>query len=238
MENKKLADLKSLGRIGYILTTIVLIFQVIAFIGLMIASITVLFINIPNIDLNVESNSINTIMIEGQDREEAARMLDSVKEFISKYDASISFEDFEINSEDSSIISKDDRLEITTDGTKIINLSFEKYKILIPLFEMILAMSVTFYLRKIFNYLRNTITPFTFELKEILNRLGNAMMAAVAFPMISSAIFGIAELALVGYLNFQIEFVIKDIIIVLAIFSLVKIIDYGIDLQIESDETL
>lgn len=224
MRDKKLEDIRKFGKYGYVFSTYVLIFGVVLFAILLFFSLR----------FNKNIRSLEEVKIKN----------DIIVNM--KFRGLISEEDYKNNpikiildnnyesSEEISTNQKDGETYITLKGNKYkdVNLS-EFWKVLITVFIAIILYVINILIfRSIFKTLRDDESPFN---KSIVEKLKVFALSLTPWIFISSIIEGIVSSGVFEN-HFEISISLNMLVFVAVIYLLARIFEYGVDLQVESDD--
>lgn len=230
MREKKLKEIHNFGKIGYIITTIAMILVIVS-----LVIMTVL--------LGVSHKVYREIPIERLDvksgiNAEAVISKELTKEQIEDLPLNVIFDEMEVKFEDLDVNNTDGKTIVSYQGdrTKTLEIpSLVKY-MAFPLVALLIVIINIYLFRNIFKRLRDDRTPFTHEMVNTLK----VYAVSLAPWMFTEGVYEVFKNTMLlknsDYYSFTINF--TPIFYLCLVLVLSKIFEYGVDLQVENDDTV
>ena len=236
MENTSIKKINTAGKIGYIISIILIVFTIASMVAIGICMVGA--ITIANNDINVKmATTINVnstgnflkklnslVFINGV--EDLGTLTENGKTGIKLNDSDIS--EISVIEEEGGIVVNAKTNEVTISMKEII-------MALVAVFIYIGAVTVTLYMLKaLMKSLKNCETPFSDEVIKNMSKLAKSLVCLVILSTIAG---GFKSLINTGT-RFEFSINLGNIILVAIVYVLITVFKYGAKLQQESDETL
>ena len=236
MENTSIKKINTAGKIGYIISIILIVFTIASMVAIGICMVGA--ITIANNDINVKmATTINVnstgnflkklnslVFINGV--EDLGTLTENGKTGIKLNDSDIS--EISVIEEEGGIVVNAKTNEVTISMKEII-------MALVAVFIYIGAVTVTLYMLKaLMKSLKNCETPFSDEVIKNMSKLAKSLVCLVILSTIAG---GFKSLINTGT-RFEFSINLGNIILVAIVYVLITVFKYGAKLQQESDETI
>ena len=218
MENKSLSKINTMGKVGYIISTIGEVIINIAVIACLVVGVLLCFVDEQTMQVTVStSNGISVVMFG-----------DTVKPIIDIDDRGI-----EIGDRYFEIISNPDKFPTTTNMTY--RITDAKWFFFGAAVNCVAAYFAFHFAAKLCKQFKCCTTPFT---QEISKGLMNLAWSLIPLAVISGLMKSVTDSIITGRFDFSLEIDLTYVLLVLCVFMLSIIFSYGAELQAQSDETL
>lgn len=236
MENTSIKKINTAGKIGYIISIILIVFTIASMVAIGICMVGA--ITIANNDINVKmATTINVnstgnflkklnslVFINGV--EDLGTLTENDKTGIKLNDSDIS--EISVIEEEGGIVVNAKTNEVTISMKEII-------MALVAVFIYIGAVTVTLYMLKaLMKSLKNCETPFSEEVIKNMSKLAKSLVCLVILSTIAG---GFKPLINTGT-RFEFSINLGNVILVAIVYVLITVFKYGAKLQQESDETI
>ena len=236
MENTSIKKINTAGKIGYVISILLIVCSIVAMvgIGICIALTTV-----------ISDNDINIKMATTINIDSTGNFLEKINSFtfingVEDLNTLIENENekIELNDEDISEISikENDGGLLLNAKTNEISISMKKITIaLVSVFIYLGAVTVTLYMVKaLMKSLKKCETPFAEDVIKNMTRFATSLVCVVILHMILGGVLSSVR----SGSKFELSIDLGSILLVAVIYVLITVFKYGAQLQHESDETL
>ena len=236
MENTSIKKINTAGKIGYVISILLIVCSIVAMvgIGICIALTTV-----------ISDNDINIKMATTINIDSTGNFLEKINSFtfingVEDLNTLIENENekIELNDEDISEISikENDGGLLLNAKTNEISISMKKITIaLVSVFIYLGAVTVTLYMVKaLMKSLKKCETPFAEDVIKNMTRFATSLVCVVILHMILGGVLSSVR----SGSKFELSIDLGSILLVAVIYILIIVFKYGAQLQHESDETL
>lgn len=227
MREEKISKLQNIARIGNVVTKIIFVLLIIGIVALSIVSIMVNTINIPIKDVRISGDANVEVLVAKEVSPEV------IKNIMKKTDIDIEGENGTDELEFIGSEKTDDGylFKYAGKGSRNIDIHRIKRYIFLPIVEMVLVAINLYFLSGLFKKLSMSGSPFTMEVVDSMKKLGYSYIPWLFITIINSLVGKILVSSKMEYdLNFNM------LLPIFVIFILVKVFEYGVDLQEESDD--
>lgn len=233
MENTSIKKINIAGKVGYIISILLIVCTIIGMVAIGIC--TAGAIAISNNDINVKMDTNINISSTGNflNKLNSFIFIDGVKDL-----NTITEEGVKVNDKDISELSvkEENGGLIVNAKTNEITISMKKIIIaLIAAFIFLGAVTASLYMVKaLMKSLKNCETPFSEEVIKNMTRFANSLVCVVALNIILSGFWS----SFTPGMSYKPSINLGSILLVAVIYILIIVFKYGAQLQRESDETL
>ena len=233
MENTGIKKINTAGKVGYIISILLIVCTIVGMVGIGIC--TAGAIAISNNDINVKMDTNINISSTGNflNKLNSFIFIDGVKDLNTLTEEGVKVNDKDIaeisvKEENGGLIVNAKTNEITISMKKII-IAF------ISAFIFLGAVTVSLYMVKaLMKSLKNCETPFAEDVIKNMTRFANSLVCVVALNIILSGFWS----SLTPGMSYKPSINLGSVLLVAVIYILITVFKYGAQLQRESDETL
>ena len=233
MENTSIKKINIAGKVGYIISILLIVCTIVGMVGIGICTAGAIAIANDNInvkmDTNININSTGNFL----SKLNSFIFIDGVKDL-----NTLTEEGVKVNDKDIAELSvkEENGGLIVNDKTNEITISMKKIIIaLISAFIFLGAVTVSLYMVKaLMKSLKNCETPFSEEVIKNMTRFANSLVCVVALNIILSGFWS----SFTPGMSYKTSINLGSVLLVAVIYILITVFKYGAQLQRESDETL
>ena len=232
MKNESVRKINTIGNVGYVLSTIMKVFLIIGIVGTIVA--TVFFAVIPSDLFSVSVGGDMTAKLD------LSRYAEFDKEDVDDFLGKMQDNNISVNEFDYSVASVEVNDSVITATAKSSNVTTVTPRSLLgvmisSLLYLAASLVTVWFICSLCKAFKTCESPFE---ENVVRKIKNFAFSLIPWAVIASLTESVSKSFYTGKLDIEIGVNLGTVVVILVVFALAFIFNYGAKLQKESDETL